>query len=84
MPIRGCPGRFVLRGGPVNLRPEEIVGSDCEMMEFRVECAHDVVVAVRFVGGGLISYKKEGGSYIHTLNTEDGFERKLSQLGIRL
>jgi hypothetical protein len=33
-------------------------------------------------GGGLISYARGDGSYLHTLNTPDGFARKLRQLGI--
>lgn len=83
-PLRGCPGRFILRVGPVTLRPEEVVGPDCELKEFRVDGAPDIVVAGRLIGGGLISYKKGGGKYLHTLNTEEGFERKLAQLGISL
>ena len=84
VPIRGCPGRFILRAGPVTLRPEEVVGPDCELKEFHVDGAPDIVVAGRLIGGGLISYKKGDGKYLHTLNTEEGFERKLAQLGISL
>jgi hypothetical protein len=84
VPIRGCPGRFILRGGPVSLRPEELLGPDCEPKEFRVAGALDVIVVAQFVGGGLISYRKADGTYLHTLNTEEGFERKLAQLGISL
>ena len=40
------------------------------------------VVVIRFADGGLISYRKADGSYIHTLNTCDGLHRKLAQLGI--
>ena len=32
----------------------------------------------------MISYKRDDGSFLHTLNTEEGFERKLKQLGIDL
>ena len=60
-PIRGCPGRFILRAGPVDLRPEEMVGSACELKEVRVGGAPDIVVAGRLIGGGLISYEKGGG-----------------------
>ena len=65
-PIRGCPGRYVLRGGPTTLEPKELVGPCCELKEFRVDAAPDVVVVARFAGGGLISYKKEDATYIHT------------------
>ncbi|MDQ3746427.1 MAG: hypothetical protein M3444_18800 [Acidobacteriota bacterium] len=61
-----------------------MVGPGRELKEFRVEGARDPVVAGRFEGGGLISYRKGGGTYLHTLNTEEGFERKLAQLGIEL
>jgi hypothetical protein len=33
-------------------------------------------------GGGLISFRQPNGTYVHTLNTFDGFARKLKQLGI--
>ena len=82
-PIPHCPGRFILRGADVNLPPEEVVGPEVEVSEFRVEGARDTVVVARIEGGGLISYRKEDGTYTHTLNTADGFERKLTQLGIR-
>lgn len=83
-PIRGCPGRFILRAGTVDLRPEEMVGPGCELKVFRIDGARDVVVAGRLAGGGLISYKKGDGKYLHTLNNGEGFERKLAQLGISL
>jgi hypothetical protein len=31
-------------------------------------------------GGGIISYVKDDGKFIHTLNTKEGFGRKLDQL----
>jgi len=34
--------------------------------------------------GGLISYKRADGTYLHTLNTAEGLERKLASLGIEL
>jgi hypothetical protein len=37
-----------------------------------------------FEGGGLVSYRKPDGAYLHTLNTPDGLARKLAQLGIEL
>ena len=83
VPIRNCPGRFLLRGRGVRVSPEEMVGAGVELSEFRVEGARDPVVVGRFSGGGLISYRKEDGTYLHTLNTVAGFERKLTQLGVR-
>jgi hypothetical protein len=83
-PIRNCPGRFTLRGGAAKVSPAELVGADAELTEFRVEDAMDPVVVCRFGGGGLISYRKDDDTYLHTLNTAAGFERKLTQLGLSL
>ncbi|MBS1795386.1 MAG: hypothetical protein JSS81_16130 [Acidobacteria bacterium] len=84
-PIRNCPGRFVRRGGASTATPAEIVGEDVELREFRVANAVDPVVVIRFDdGGGLISYQKPDGRFLHTLNTPEGFARKLAQFGIEL
>ena len=83
-PIRNCPGRFLLHEKEVRLSPEDLVGCDVELSEFQVEKAKDIVVVAQISNGGLISYRKKDGTYLHTLNTVAGFERKLSQLGIRL
>jgi len=83
-PIRNCPGRFILRRGGTALSPEGLIGSDIQLREFRVANARDTVVVCRVGDGGLISYRKEDGTYLHTLNTAAGFERKLAQLGIGL
>jgi 2-polyprenyl-3-methyl-5-hydroxy-6-metoxy-1,4-benzoquinol methylase len=42
------------------------------------------VYVVVLDGGGLISYRHADGRFVHTLNTPEGFGRKLDQLGIRL
>jgi hypothetical protein len=83
-PIRNCPGRFTLRGGAAKVSPAELVGDDAEPTEFRVGGARDPVVVCRCGDGGLISYRKGDNTYLHTLNTAAGFERKLTQLGISL
>jgi hypothetical protein len=83
-PIRNCPGRFGLADGPTIESPSTLAPAD-EAHEFSVPTAKDAVVVVPFhAGGGLISYKRAGGSYLHTLNTADGFARKLADLGITL
>lgn len=83
-PIHNCPGRFILDQQACALSPEEIINSVIEPCEFQVEGAKDTVIAVQLSEGGLISYRKKNGRYVHTLNTPAGFERKLQQLGIRL
>jgi hypothetical protein len=55
-----------------------------EVQSFQVPAARDPVLVVAIDGGGLVSYAREDGTYVHTLNTEAGFQRKLDQLGIRL
>ena len=79
--IRGCPGRHILRTGISTLDPAELSGG-AEVKEYSTKGASDMVAVAWLTGGGLISYKKPDGSYLHTLNTEAGLLRKLDQLGI--
>jgi hypothetical protein len=81
-PIRDCPGRFVLSPADSNVAPQELVGSDIEFREHRVPAARDPVIVGRLSDGGLICYRRADGSFVHTLNTREGFERKLQQLGL--
>jgi phage baseplate assembly protein gpV len=83
-PIPNCPGRFVLAGGPQDQSPSQLAGEDLDIREFRVPTARDPVMVVRFEDGGIISYRRPDGRFVHTLNTPEGFDRKLHQLGIRL
>jgi hypothetical protein len=84
MPIRNCPGRFICRENNRNISPQDLIGVEIQFREFQSKNAKDTVIIGRFIDGGLISYRKNEGTYLHTLNTIDGFERKLSQLGIKL
>ena len=81
-PIRGCPGRLVIRDARPDLRLEEVAGGAVDVREFQVEAARDTVLVARLDRGGIISYRREDGSFVHTLNTDEGFERKLRQLGV--
>ncbi len=83
-PIHNCPGRFVIRTQVPDLYPRELLGPDVEIHEFNVAAARDTVLVARLGGGGLISYRRSDGTYLHTLNTDEGFERKLLDLGIEL
>ena len=83
-PIRNCPGRFVLRSSSAELSPEDLLGSDVEVTTFQVAAARDPVLVADLGDGGLISYKRADGTYLHTLNTAEGFKRKLESLGIEL
>src|SRR5689334_14996534 len=82
-PIRNCPGRYVLHGERTALlRPQDILEDEIEVNEFKVAAAKDTVLVVKLEGGGLITYRRDDGSFLHTLNTMPGFQRKLAQLGI--
>jgi hypothetical protein len=81
-PIPNCPGRHVLAKGPVAMSPEDIVPG-ANGSEHVCVTARDPVIVTPLDDGGLISYRKADGTFLHTLNTREGFERKLRQLGIR-
>jgi hypothetical protein len=81
--MRNCPGRFILAEAASRLQPDDIIPG-APVREYRVQAAPDPVLIIVFDGGGIISYRKPDGSYLHTLNTDEGFARKLEQLGISL
>lgn len=83
-PIRNCPGRYVLRGVRSDCSPDNFLGDEVAINEFHTDAARDTVVVAALEDGGVISYKRADGSYLHTLNTPEGFSRKLLQLGINL
>jgi hypothetical protein len=82
-PIRNCPGRFGLADGALPSGPLALV-PDAQPQEFTVAAARDAVVVTPLVSGGLISYRRRDGTFLHTLNTPEGFARKLAELGIEL
>ena len=63
--------------------PEDFVPGANGGSEHLTDTAKDPVIVTPFEDGGLISYRKAGGMFLHTLNTREGFERKLRQLGVR-
>jgi hypothetical protein len=81
-PIHNCPGRYRLAGAPSDEAVEVLVGTGYTVSRFRVEGARDEVLVVRLDKGGVISYARPDGKYVHTLNDPEGFTRKLAQLGI--
>ena len=82
-PIRGCPGRYILASPSDGLTPTALAGTGSCVREYRVTKARDPVVVAELDDGGLISYRKPNGNYVHTLCDRKGFERKLKQLGIK-
>jgi hypothetical protein len=83
VPIRGCEGRYLVRGVE-QVTVEALVGAPVAVLHRRSPHAKDPILIVRFPDGGLISYHRPDGSYVHTLCDAGGFARKLAQLGIAL
>ena len=81
--IEGCPGRMVLPGAR-EATPQDLLGKAVVVQVFEVHGAPDPVHVGVVRGGGLISYRKPDGQFVHTLNTPEGLARKLEQLGIEL
>ena len=81
--IPNCPGRYALKAGAIATPPEDIVPGSKRGPEYVSVSARDPVVVTPLEDGGLISYRKTDGTFLHTLNTREGLERKLRQLGIR-
>ena len=62
----------------------DLLGSETEVRQFQISTARNTVLVVPFSDGGIISYKRHDGTCLHTLNNKDGFNRKLSDLNIKL
>lgn len=82
LPIPGCPGRFTLSPRRPELGIEELLGAPANVRRFEDTRARDAVIVVELEGGGVISYERADGTWLHTLNTPSGFRRKLRELGI--
>lgn len=82
--IPNCPGRFVLVNEHRRISIETLLGAHATVQEFTSKKARDRVLVVPLEGGGLISYARADGNIVHTLNTQEGFTRKLADLGITL
>ena len=81
-PIPGCPGRYLLSPGVFSGEPRRLLNETCAVRELQSPKAPDPVSVAAIDGGGLISYRKPDGRFIHTLNTPEGLKRKLHQLEI--
>ena len=80
--ITNCPGRYRLTGRESNLGPVELIGEMTDVREYDLSICPDAVLVAELKDGGLISYRRSNETYVHTLNTPEGFVRKLKQLGI--
>ena len=63
---------------------EILLGYSCFPQTYQSPMAKDPVSVIPLENGGLISYQQPDGRLIHTLNTPEGFARKLRQLQIPL
>ena len=82
--IKDCPGRYTLHDVPPTFSIVELLGTDVAVRRAHSPKARDAVWIAFLETGGVISYSRLDGSWLHTLNTEEGFERKLSQLEISI
>ena len=80
--IRGCPGRYIARGIPASWSVADLLGEPVAERIRHFSRARDGVVVTPLEGGGLISYKRADGTYLHTLNTPEGLKRRLAKLGL--
>lgn len=81
--LPNCPGRKRLAGGR-EATPQDLIGTSIPIIIHVVPTANDPVHLAVFDGGGLLSYARADGTWVHTLNTPEGLARKLAALGIEL
>lgn len=82
VPIRDCPGRFVLRGVSPALSAADLLGAAVRIQQFQSPRARDAVFVACLEDGGTISYRQSSDTWVHTLCMPQGFSRKLEQLEI--
>lgn len=80
IPIRNCPGRSVL-SEPSKSLTKELTRSPT-MKKYRFENTRDLVMICSIEGGGLISFVRSDQTVVHTLNTREGFHRRLVKFGL--
>lgn len=83
VPIRDCPGRYVLKGGPDAALDTLVRSSDVASIHL-LPNVRDRVWIVPVAGGGLISYEKPDGLMVHTLGDEAGFARRVGILAVNV
>ena len=83
--IPDCPGRYRLAEGRNTSHPLHLAARAAQAISASSDRCRDPFVVVPLQGGGgLLSYRRSDGSYLHTLNTASGLERKLKELGFVL
>lgn len=80
--MSGSPGRFRFAEPSAAPGVEELLGPDVARREMPSAASEDAIVLAELEDGGLISYRRANGTWLHTLNTRSRFRRKLWELGI--
>jgi hypothetical protein len=85
--IKNCPGRYVTKSNvdAQVVSPQELCNSLAVRHLPLIHCSADRLDQIAVVhfdsGGGIITYIKPNGTFVHTLNTESGYVRKMRALG---
>jgi len=88
--IRNCPGRYTTRrrelaGWPPERLLAAALGAAAPQTSLwrHSSSTSDAIHAVRFAGGGgLLTYARADGTFVHTFNTESGLLRKIAALRV--
>ena len=80
--MKTAPGRFQLVAPSPQPPMEELLGAEMEVRTVPSSAAGETIVLAEFEDGGLISYRRADGTWVHTLNTRSRYRRKLWELGI--
>ena len=88
--IRNCPGRYTTRRRDLARWPPErllaaALGAAAPQTSLwrHSSSTSDAIQAVRLAGGGgLLTYARSDGKFVHTLNTESGLLRKIAALRV--
>ncbi|CAF0927136.1 unnamed protein product [Adineta steineri] len=84
--IKNCPGRYLLtKQDNEHLRlisPSEILNNKISIQIFDSEICRDRIHIGKFIDGGLLSYEKSDGTFVHTLNNISGLTRKMNHLNV--
>ena len=85
--ICNCPGRYLLtKEDHQRLRfvlPNAILNEQVSIEMFTSAICRDRVHIGKLPDGGLLSYEKSDGSFVHTLNNVSGLRRKMDHLNIQ-
>lgn len=86
--IKNCPGRYLLtKADNQRLRlipPNEFLNNKITIQIFSSQICPDPIHIGKFSDGGLLSYEKSDGTFVHTLNNTSGLNRKINHLNIDL